>query len=87
MTGEVARSALPSEFLVEGRDDILDRHPRVGWQNCRYQLRPPDLAVAVGLAQFIELRAGGLLRPRPQLARAAKSEQKPSRIRPERVAV
>ena len=65
MTGEVARGALPSEFLVEGRDDLLDRHPRVGLQNCRYQLRPPDLAAAVSLAQFIELRAGGLLRPRP----------------------
>src|SRR5712692_2775997 len=79
MTGEVARGALPSEFLIEGRDDLLDRYPRVGLQNCRYQLRPPDLAVAVGRAQFIELRASGLLRPRPQVARRPRRASKSSR--------
>src|SRR6266481_7731108 len=29
MTGEVARGALPSEFLVEARDELLDGQPGV----------------------------------------------------------
>src|SRR5260370_38048985 len=58
MTGEVARGTLPGEFLVEGGDELLDGQLRSTLQHCGDQSGPLDLAVAVGLAQFIELRAG-----------------------------
>src|SRR6266849_4674698 len=73
MTGEVARGALPSEFLVETRDELLDGQPRRAPQHCRDQSSPLDLAVAVGLAQLVELRAGG---PRTQLARRSRRASK-----------
>ena len=79
MTGEVARGALPSELLVKARDELLDGQPRRALQHCGDQIGPLDLAVAVGLAQFVELREGGLLRPCTQPARRPRRASKSHR--------
>src|SRR5216683_6973713 len=79
MTGEVARGALPGEFLVEGGDELLDGQLRSALQHCGDQIGPLDLAVAVGLAQFGEMREGGLPRLCTQLARRPRRASKSCR--------